>query len=282
MSTPADSTTNSVSLLLPIYFDVSGVNVELFGQLVELSGVILPIVQTIPAASFYIDTSNSYIAYRQDISENIFSVDISRAYALQIAQDISASLYIQEGQTYDVTKRGVEHVDASAAFVNVGNPFRYYNSLQDFIVSYFANKILGHPGALAAISNDSSIRAATTTVFSDAEISFKLSSASREEGSLTDDDAKAIVQQVINQDLARFNQIDKRDDGFTSLPLLAGDKIYLQIRLYGNSYSLKTPAGNPSQISTGIVLPANQNAGTTPTPINPGSYDYYLLEFTLA
>ena len=133
----------------------------------------------------------------------------------------------------------------------------------------------------ACISNDSSIRAATTAAFSDDLITFKLSSASREEGSLTDDDAKAVVQQVINQDLARFNQIDKRDDGFTPLPLLAGDKIYLQVRLFGNSYSLKTPAGNPSQISTGIVLPASGSAGTTPTPINPGVYDYYLLEFTL-
>ena len=87
---------------------------------------------------------------------------------------------------------------------------------------------------------------------------------------------------MINQDLARFNQVDKREDGYTPLPLLAGDKIYFQIRAFGNTYSLKTPAGNPSQISTGIVLPGSATAGTEPTPINPGVYDYYLLEFTLA
>lgn len=281
MSTPADTATNPVNLLMPIYFDVSDVNVELFGQLVELSGVVLRVIPTIPAVNFF-DGSNAYISYRQDISENIFSADISRAFALNIAQDMSAALYLWEGTTYDVTKRGVEHIDASAAFVGVGDSFRYYNSLQDFVLSYFANKILGHPGALAAISNDSTIRGQASGIFAPENIANKLSSASREEGTLTDDDAKAIVQQVINQDLARFNNIDKRADGFTPLPLYAGDKIYVQMRLFNNTYSLKTPAGNPSQISTGIVLPGSATAGTTPTPIQPGVYDYYLMEFTLA
>jgi hypothetical protein len=281
MPSPADPNTNSISLLLPLYFDVSGVNIELFGQLVELSGVILPIMTPIPSDNFF-DGSAAYISYRQDISENIFNADISRSFALRIAQDISAALFMVEGATYDVTKRGVQHIDASAAFPGVNDGFRYYNSIQDFVLSYFANKILGHPGALAAISNDSTIRASVTTLFDASGITFKLSSASREEGSLTDDDAKAIVQQVINQDLARFNNIDKREDGFTPLPLYAGDKIYLQVRLYDNTYSLRTPATNPSAISTGIVLPGSASAGTEPTPIQPGVYDYYLLEFTLS
>jgi hypothetical protein len=281
MSSPADVSTNPISLLFPLYFDVSGVDVELFGQLVELSGVVIPVITTIPATSFF-DGSAAYISYRQDISENIFSADISRAFALNIAQDISASLFLVDGSTYDVTKRGVQHIDASAAFPGVNDGFRYYNSIQDFVLSYFANKILGHPGALAAISNDSTIRATSTALFAAENIAFKLSSASREEGSLTDDDAKAIVQQVINQDLARFNNVDKRADGFTPLPLYAGDKIYMQVRLYNNSYSLKTPVTNPSAISTGIVIPESATAGTTPTPIQPGVYDYYLLEFTLA
>ncbi len=254
---------------------------ELFGQLVELSGVIIPVIPTIPAASFF-DGSASLIAYRQDVSENIFSADISRTFALQIAQDVSAALFLQEGATYDVTKRGVQHLDASGVFPGVDGTFRYYNSLQDFILSYFANKILGHPGALAAISNDSTIRSMTSTIFSATNIAFKLSSESLEEGSLTDDDAKAIVQQVINQDLSRFNNIDKREDGYTPLPILPGDKIYIQIRLYDNTYSLKSVVSNPSQISTGIVLPSSASAGTTPTPIQPGVYDYYLLEFTCA
>jgi hypothetical protein len=281
MSTPADTSTNSVSLLFPLYFDVSGINAELFGQLVELSGVVIPVIPTIPAASFF-DGSAAYISYRQDVSENIFSADISRTFALQIAQDMSAALFLQEGATYDVTKRGVQHLDASAAFAGVDTTFRYYNSLQDFMLSYFANKILGHPGALAAISNDSTIRSRTTTLFSPDNITFKLSSAALEEGSLTDDDAKAIVQQVINQDLARFSAIDKRADGFTPLPILPGDKVYVQLRLYDNSYSLKSVVSNPSQISTGIVLPASGSAGLTPTPIQPGVYDHYLLEFTCA
>jgi hypothetical protein len=281
MSSPADSNTNPISLLLPLYFDVSGANVELFGQLVELSGVVIPIITPIPSDSFF-DGSAAYISYRQDISENIFNADISRAFALRIAQDISAAMFMVDGATYDVTKRGVQHIDASAAFPGVNDGFRYYNSMQDFVLSYFANKILGHPGALAAISNDSTIRGQVTSLFDAGNITFKLSSASREEGSLADDDAKAIVQQVINQDLARFNNIDKREDGYTPLPLYAGDKVYLQVRLYDNTYSLRTPATNPSSISTGIVLPGSASASTVPTPIQSGVYDYYLLEFTLS
>ena len=280
MSSPADQTINNVSILLPIAFDVSGINAELFGQLVELSGIILPVQIGLPAAHFY-DGSNAYVYYRQDISENIFSTDISRAYAEVITQDISASLFLWEGATYDITKRGINHIDASNAFPGVNDAFRVYNSMQDFILSYFANKILGHPGALAAISNDSSIRASATTLFSTAMIVNKLSSLSKEEGTLSDDDVKAIVQQVMNQDLARFDKIDKRIDGYTPLALFAGDKVYFQVRVYGNSYSLHSPASNPTVITTGIVSAGSATASGVPTQISYTDYDSYLLEFTL-
>jgi hypothetical protein len=279
MSSPADPVNNAVSILLPIAFDVSGINAELFGQLVELSGIILPIQIVLPATHFY-DGSNSYIYYRQDISENIFSTDISRTYAAIIAQDISASLGLWEGATYDVTKRGINHIDASNAFPGISEPFKYYNSMQDFVLSYFAFKILGHPGALAAISNDSTIRDQTSALLNTDTITYKLSSASKDEGSLTDDDVKAIVQQVINQDLSRFDKVDKRIDGYTPLAMYAGDRVYLQVRMYGNSYSLHSPASNPTTVSTGLVSAASATAGL-PTQISYATYDTYLLEFLL-
>ncbi len=287
MPTPADSATNAVSILFPIYFDVSGINAELFGEAYDVSGQIIKVKQTLPVASFYAAEDDSLIAFRQDTSENIFQVDISRGKALKVAQDISASLHLYEGATYDVSKRGVQSLDCSGvtgfSADTAGANFSKYNSIQDFIVSYMAYKVLGHPGALAAISNDSVIRSNASTIMAASVIANKLSSESKAEGSMTDDDAKAIVQQVMNQDLARFNTTDKRADGYTPLVLMAGDKIYVQLRMSNNTYSLKQSVANPAAITTGVVSPANASTNG----VGGGSSaiasenDQYLLEFML-
>jgi hypothetical protein len=281
MSSPADSTNNAVSVLFPIYFDVSGIDAQLFGQAYDVSGQILRVREKLPVAPFYTNENDALISFRQDVSENIFEVDISRGNALRISQDISASVHLFEGASYDVTKRGVDKIDCSGVtgFTGTGD-FVRYNSIQDFVLSYFAYKVLGHPGALAAISNDSTIRGSASTIFAASVIANKLSSSAKEEGSMTDDDAKAVVQQVMNQDLSRFNIIDKRADGFTPLPLLDGDKIYIQLRMSNNTYSLKQSTANPTTITTGIVSPASGSASGTPSAI-PSENDQYLLEFML-
>jgi hypothetical protein len=281
MSSPADSTTNAVSILFPIYFDVSGVNAELFGQGYDVSGQIIRVREKLNPASFYVNENNSYISFRQDTNEDIFQVDISAGKAAEISQDISASIHLFEGATYDVTKRGVDKLDCSGVtgFANTGD-FTKYNSIQDFVASYFAYKVLGHPGALAAISNDSVIRSSASATFAATVIAGKLSSSVKAEGSMTDDDAKAIVQQVMNQDLARFNLIDKRADGYTPLPLADGDKIYVQLRMSNNTYSLKQTVANPTTITTGIVSPASASASGSASAI-PSDNDQYLLEFML-
>ncbi len=281
MSSPADSATNAVSILFPIYFDVSGINTELFGQGYDVSGQIIRVREKLPVASFYVNENNSYISFRQDSNEDIFQVDISAGKAAAIAQDISASVHLFEGATYDVTKRGVDKLDCTGVtgFSGTGD-FVKYNSIQDFIVSYFAYKVLGHPGALAAISNDGAIRSSASSIMAASVVSTKLSSSAKAEGSMTDDDAKAIVQQVMNQDLARFNLIDKRADGYTPLPLAAGDKIYVQLRMSNNTYSLKQSVANPTTITTGIVSPASASASGSPSAI-PSENDQYLLEFML-
>jgi hypothetical protein len=281
MSSPADSTANAVSILFPIYFDVSGINAELFGQDYDVSGQIIRVRQKLAESSFYVSENDSYISFRQDTNEDIFEVDISAGKAAQIAQDISASLHLYEGATYDVTKRGADELDCSGVTgFNGTGAFEKYNSIQDFVISYFAYKVLGHPGALAAISNDASIRGTASSVFAASVFSNKLSSSVKAEGTMTDDDAKAIVQQVMNQDLSRFNLIDKRADGYTPLPLRAGDKIYVQIRMSNNKYYLKQTVANPSTITTGLVNPASQSATGTPSDI-PSENDQYLLEFMI-
>ena len=281
MSSPADSNTNNVSILLPIYFDVSGLDAQLFGQDVDVSGEIIKVRQRLPVGAFYTGPNDALISFRQDTNEDIFEVDISAGNAGRIAQDISASLHIYEGATYDVTKRGVKELDCSgvSGFNNTG-AFDKYNSIQDFVLSYFAYKVLGHPGALAAISNDAYIRSNGSSIFAAANFATKLSSATKTEGTMTDNDAKAVVQQVMNQDLARFNSIDKRNDGYTPLPFASGDRVYVQIRMSNNTYSLKQSVANPTTITTGVVSPASLSASGTPSAI-PSEFDQYLLEFEL-
>ncbi len=284
MPSPADSATNAVSILFPIYFDVSGLNAELFGQSYDVSGQIIKVKEKLPEASFYVSGTDALIAFRQDTSENIFEVDITRSKALLVASDISASLHLAEGAAYDVTKRGVQSLDCEGvtgfSLATAGANFNKYNSIQDFIVSYMAYKVLGHPGALAAISNDSVIRGNASSIMAASVVADKLSSSSKAEGSMTDNDAKAIVQQVMNQDLSRFNKEDKRADGYTLLPLLAGDKIYVQLRMSNNTYSLKQSVANPTTITTGVVNSASASASGTATAI-PSENDQYLLEFMI-
>jgi hypothetical protein len=281
MSSPADSATNPVSILLPIYFDVSGLDAQLFGQEIDVSGEIIRVCKKLPVGAFYTSENDALISFRQNADEDIFEVDIAASNAGRIAQDISASLHLVEGTTYDVAKRGFNELDCSgvSGFSNTG-AFDSYYSIQDFVLSYFAYKVLGHPGALAAISNDASIRASGTSIFAAANFATKLSSAAKTEGTMTDNDAKAVVQQVMNQDLARFNLIDKRADGYTPLPFAAGDKVYVQIRMSNNTYSLKQSVANPTTITTGIVSSANASASGTPSAI-PSEFDQYLLEFEL-
>ena len=276
----ADPSPNNVSVILPIYFDVSGIDVSLFGQQVDMSGIIIKVNTPLSTSSLY-DMYGSLISYRQDTQENIFEVDISQAKVLQLASDISSALYIVDGAQYDITKRGINNLDASRVFVSANTTFQQYNSIQDLIVSYFAEKILGHPGALSAISNDSSIRSSATQIFSETAFATKLASQSKNEGTMTDNDAKAIVQQVMNQDLARFNLVDKRTDGYTPLPFAAGDKIYVQMRMSNNTYSLKQAITNPSSITTGLLHAASYSIGAGSNNI-PSDNDKYLLEFTLA
>jgi hypothetical protein len=278
----ADISINNVSILLPIYFDVSGINAEIFGERYDISGTTIRVREKLPVSSLY-DASGALISFRQDTDEDIYEIDVSGVYAARLARDISSSLHVYDGASYDITKKGIDKLDASLVFdsPDVTTSFTRFYSIQDFVVSYFANKILGHPGALAAISNDSSIRTMVGGMFNQSVINYKLSSSSKGEGSMTNNDAKAIVQQVMNQDLVRFRIADKRTDGYVSLPFAPGDIIYVQVRMSNNSYTLKNTLANPSTMSVGTLEPASASAGDAPGSTIPSADDKYLLEFMI-
>jgi hypothetical protein len=268
---PADTEYTPVLVKIPLTFDLSNIDVELFGQSFTISGNVIIVTKPISPLSFYnADAATAWIEYKQDISENNFRAQIKdQSSAIAIEDDIKAAVYLTAGSTYDINNKGVKNLDASAVFQD-GGDWGKYHSLQDFVLSYFADKILGHPGALAAISNDSSIRAKVTQQFPIILQQLR---------DFDEDKIKVIVQQIMNQDLRRFDTDEK--GVYEPLRWYDGDRVHVQIALLQNTYSLKTPASDPSSVSGGIINSAqgsySQNSGN-PVSSTP---DYYVLEFTL-
>ena len=268
---PADPNYTNVLVKIPLTFDLSNIDVELFGQSFTISGNVIVVTDPLLTTSFYnAGNSTAWIEYKQDISENNFRAKVKdQSSAIAIEDDVKASVYLNAGSVYNIENKGVKNLDASAVFQD-GGAWDKYHSLQDFVLSYFADKILGHPGALAAISNDSTIRTKVTQQFPE---------VIKQVRDFDEDKIKLIVQQIMNQDLRRFDTDEK--NVYEPLRWYDGDRVHLQIALLENSYSLKTPANDPSSVSGGIINAAQSsyvlNSGN-PVSATP---DYYVLEFTL-
>jgi hypothetical protein len=270
----ADSSNNPVTIYMPMTFELSGLNVKLFGQKFDMSGTVIRCTNDLSASKFYVndDISHSWIYYNQDASENNFTAQLGSVETISgIIDAIKAALNFQDGSAYNAADRGKTDLDASAVFVGAGSTWTNYHSLQDFVLSYFANHILGHPGALAAISNDSDIRS---------NINTKFPLVLAEIQTMSEDRRKVIVQQVMNQDLSRFNEADKGTN--QPLKLFAGDKLFVQVLLQSNTYSLQNTLYAPDLLTgQGVNTTQNVSLPGASTPVNANP-DYYLIEFTLA
>jgi hypothetical protein len=269
----ADASNNPVTIYMPMTFELSGMNVKLFGQKFDMSGTIIVCTNKLAASKFYVDDNSgaSWLSYNQDASENNFSAFLGSVATISgIIDAIKTALNFEAGSSYDPTKRGRTDLSAASVFPTGGATWTNYHSLQDFVLSYFANHILGHPGALAAISNDSEIRGNINTKFPEVLAEMQ---------TMSEDRRKVIIQQVMNQDLSRFEEADK---GQTQpLKLLANDKLLLQIVLRENTYSLQNTLYAPESLAgqgTNTVRNDSIPAGSTAVS---GTADYYLIEFTL-
>jgi hypothetical protein len=266
---PVDNSLNNVTIYIPMTYTLSGEDVELFGQQFTMSGEKIIVKDTLNVTSFYEAGVGAWLKYKQGDAEDDFTAGPKdSAKAAAIKTDVVAAVHIADGTTYDATKKGSDKLDCSGIFAENGD-WDYYHSLQDFVLSYFAKNILGHPGALAAISNDSAIRSNVTTNFPP---------VLDEMADMSENKCKVIVQQIMNQDLARFNLDEK--DVYQPVVFRAGDKVILQLSLHSNTYSLKNPAGSPSTVVGGVTVAASASAGAAAAiKADP---DYYLMEFTLA
>lgn len=297
----------SVSVYMPFNIELEDMIAELFGQTVDLSGMEIVVADPLPSIALYDPSGEAWLHFLQAEDEDSFRVVVNRAKAEDVSGALATALYITEGESYDPANKGVEHLDASGAFGDeVGATWYNYNSLQDFLMGYFAKKILGHPGALAAISNDSVLRTAYTSkyhtgmnaifgaggVANDSAIAdvgalpsldlaaftAGLPGVTAIANGLSAEDLHIIVQQMMNQAPDRFADVGDRG---TLCPVrwAEGDKIYVQLKLANNTYKLNgaTPVGGAHPV---LLNATNSNVIATPTE-QPISDDYYVLVFTV-
>jgi hypothetical protein len=298
----------SVSVYMPFNVELADLEAELFGQAVDLSGMEIVVTDPIPANVLYdasgatAETAEAWLHFLQAADENTFEVFVNRSKVADVSGAFAAALHIEEGEEYSPANKGVAHLDASGAFgAEVGDVWYNYNSLQDFLMGYFAKKILGHPGALAAISNDSALRAQYTTKYNEgmdalygapdaafleipsvlddpSGLAAKIALAPLVENGLSSDDLHLIVQQMMNQAPDRFAAIGDRGT-LAPVQWKEDDKIYIQLHLTRNKYKLnQTPA-----VGTGhtVLLNAQNSNVITPSTTQTIEDDYYVLVFTV-
>ncbi len=305
--TPMNPQGPTVSVYMPFNIQLEELTAELFGQTVDLSGTEIVVKDTLASVDLYDPSGEAWLHFLQRDDEDTFSVYVNRAKAVDVSGAIAGALHIDEGTTYDPTNKGSDKLDASGAFGDeVGETWYNFHSLQDFLMGYFAKKILGHPGALAAISNDSVLRAAYTTKYHagmnaiygaggasndsaindvsaldnidmSGVISGLAAGVTAQDGGLSAEDLHLIVQQMMNQAPDRFADVGDRG---TLQPVrwYEGDKIYVQLKLANNTYKLNQTAAvggsHPVLLNTAnsnVITPSEQTI----------SDDYYVLVFTV-
>jgi hypothetical protein len=234
----------NVDVSLPLIFEMSGLDILLFGERYEISGHIIYAKYPLPLSNFYnlsggVSGPTGWLKYQQDLSENTFTAAINDISNIDtIIETVLDSVNYYDGSGYDVSGINSESLDASGIFTDVSGWGGQYNSIQDFVISYFAWKILGHPGALAAISNDSAIRSYVTSTLPGSLEQLK---------TMEQNKLNVIVQQIMDQDLARFNEDSTSE--WAVVKWIAGDKIRLHLQFKDNTYSIGTAINTQLPVS---------------------------------
>jgi hypothetical protein len=284
----------SVNVFMPFNLTVDELEAELFGQSVDMSGILIKVNRPIPANVLYSGT-NGWLKYLQKDDEDSFEGYVNSDMATGVIDEIKSSLYLTEGESYDPTNKGTENLDASGVFPDVGSAtWQNYHNIQDIVLAIFAHKILGHPGALSIISNDSSIRATVSQTYEDTLEKIKgaenrgIGGDDTEEdldniagngvtGGLDQTGLHMILQQFMNQAPDRFTTGDRGT--LRPLEWKDGDKFYIQMHMFNNKYQIKSgaPANHPVLLNgdyTNVIAPI----GAPGISMSDG---YYILEFTV-
>lgn len=272
-----------IMVYMPFVLDVSGVEAELFGEEYALTGTDVPVQTRLATASFYDEANGgkAWLHYIQGADEDNFDVYVNREKSAELIADISGALKIEEGSVYQAALQssvldGSGNLDAALVFTSVDAMWKTYHSLQDFVISWYANKILGHPAALAAISNDAHIRSEVGAKFAEgitalhgvddyaftdlesldvsgadgrtslAEMTTRTAPTDGPANGMAHADLQLIVQQVMNLAPGRFNS--SVDRGYLApLKWYGQDQIVIQLNIDNAKYRVATNPTNSTR-----------------------------------
>jgi hypothetical protein len=278
-----DLSYNAVTIVIPITIDSSGGVVDLFGAEAEKVQYQLRLMTDVSASTLYDQTDGSGVLEYIESSGDIVgpTTDDERRDTLDVRfnnltpKGLSMATSFANELHYALT----HSIDASAVYQSYSPADQTYESFGDFVVSYIAQKVFGHPRATAAISNDNSIisRINATSDLSDylwnndveslnptGNIVIRLLHAlrnlsSEEEGAagnaagkLQADDGlvgrdalRFIVKQMMLQDPARFS-VERNEVEWLGLEFRPLDTLVFNIKLQGFSFNIAGKvSGNP-------------------------------------
>jgi hypothetical protein len=275
----SDVTYHPVEIIIPVTIDASGGVVELFGDEAQRVQYQLTLKQAVSASALYAGELSGLLMYielsgesgptldgtdRDKLDVKINKADLS--FATNFASGVHAALCAPDG---------TGKIDASAVYYGGGisSADQSYESFGDFVVSYIAQKVFGHPRATAAIANDSYIISrinATETIaagkWADAvnstnptgDIAIRLIQALRNlsdeigSGNNADSDEtdnlqgrkalRFIAEQMMLQDPARFAG-ERNELVWYALQFRQGDTLVFNIKLKGFSFNIAGKTG---------------------------------------
>lgn len=273
----SDVTYHPVEIIIPVTIDASGGVVELFGDEGQRVEYQLTLKQTVSAGALYAGELSGLLMYIELSGESGPTLDGTDRDKLDVKfnkADLSfATNFAQGVHNALCVPTGTGMIDASAVYTGVGSADQSYESFGDFVVSYIAQQVFGHPRATAAIANDSSIITrinATETIaagkWADSEsstnvtgdiairlvqalrkLSDEMGSGNNADGDETDNlqgrkALRFIAEQMMLQDPARFS--DERNElVWYALQFRQGDTLVFNIKLKGFSFNISGKTG---------------------------------------
>ena len=270
-----DLSYNPVEIIIPVTIDSSGGVVELFGSEAAPVQYLLRLMTDVSATTLYDQTDGSGVLEYIEASGDLVgpTTDDQRRDAL----DVRFNNLTSKGRELATSFATALHyslthsIDASAVYAAYTSADQTYESFGDFVVSFIAQQVFGHPRATAAISNDTSIitRLNATYPISDTlwvsglnnstasgSIVIRLIQALR---NLSDEDEldattttrynlqgrdalRSIVTQMMLQDPARFS-VERSELQWLGLEFRPDDKLVFNIKLKGFSFNIEGKTG---------------------------------------
>jgi hypothetical protein len=266
-----DLSYNRVEIIIPVTIDSSGGEVSLWGEEPDFAPYLLTVTKTVDSQSLYkIDTSEGLFEYieasgdilgpatdngqRDLLDSRVNTTATGLSMATFFSQEVHAAMTSTNISQLGVPSynMNISKIDASQVYAAYPPADQQYESIGDFILSYIAFKVFGHPRATAPIANDSVIinrinntQNITSTRWDEqtstnptGDIAIRLMQRilelSRDQGAGREK-LKSLTKQMMLQDPARFANV-RNELEWKALQFYPGDKIVMNLAFKNFSF----------------------------------------------